>query len=299
MQCEIVRHAIADYLAGTLKPEAECDVEQHLAVCASCRQESGELKALWAEMAEVSIPAPNFAGAQERLGVLVADFRSELLEPQTVWEQLRRFCMRRPWTVAALVMAAVLVCGTAVFLSEVSKSSSAPSSRIRGLESAAVTLSEYGDYECPPCAPYNSVIVELLKKHPTWVKFEFHHFPLPMHPNAMAAAKAVEAAGTQGQYWEMHDLVLSRQQTWKQKESTSEFAKMAEEIGLDRNQFVELQKLSSGEQRIAEDMKRARELGVTGTPTFFLNGRLIQTPARTLEAFEALLEKEMSGGPVR
>jgi protein-disulfide isomerase len=301
MHCEVARLNIADYLTGTLAPEAEPSMLQHLEECASCRQEAAGLRALWEEMGDVSIPAPDQSSAQARFEAALAAFREPLVPPQTIFESLRRLYMRRPVlsTVVVGVMAVLLASGTAALLSREQArpapktASTVGGARIRGLESALVTLVQYGDYECPPCAVYNPIVAELVRKHPDWVKLEFHHFPLPVHPKAMAAAKAAEAAGVQGKYWEMHDLLLSRQQTWKTKEADAEFAKMAAEIGLDQDKYNEALKYLNSEQRIDEDLKRGRDAGVSGTPTFFVNGRRISDPPSTLEGFEALIVSEL------
>src|SRR5215467_14833014 len=85
----------------------------------------------------------------------------------------------------------------------------------RGPENAQVTLVEFGDYQCPSCGAFHPIVEEVLHRYPTQVRLEFHHFPLvTVHPNTMLASQAVEAAGEQGKYWEMHDAVFEHQAQW-------------------------------------------------------------------------------------
>src|ERR1051326_3546176 len=94
---------------------------------------------------------------------------------------------------------------------------SAPSGggRIRGPMKAPVTLMEFGDYQCPSCGYYAPIVEEVLKRFPNDVRLEFHHYPLVgLHQWAMPAALAAEAAGDQGKFWEMHDMIYHNQQKW-------------------------------------------------------------------------------------
>src|SRR3954465_11147088 len=129
--------------------------------------------------------------------------------------------------VIVIVIAVALAAGIAVYWSRPS-SASVPGSKtdtssavspggghIRGKASAPVTLVEFGDYECPSCGYYYPMVEELLRRYPDKVKLEFHHYPLiQMHAHALAAAMAAEAAGDQGKYWEMHDLLYKNQAQW-------------------------------------------------------------------------------------
>src|SRR5262245_14782171 len=117
-----------------------------------------------------------------------------------------------------IVVAIAVAAGAAVFFSRRAAEGPAVSTEavsikggghFRGPENARITLVEFGDYQCPSCGAYHPVVKELLARYPQQVRLEFHHYPLvSIHPNAMAAATAVEAAGEQGKYWEMHDLVM-------------------------------------------------------------------------------------------
>jgi protein-disulfide isomerase len=140
---------------------------------------------------------------------------------------------------------------------------------IRGDVDAKVTLVEYGDFECPYCGRAEGAIRELLHDFGD-VRYVWRHLPLnDVHPRAQLAAIAAEAADEQGAFWEMHDLLLEHQHALR----PSELAGYAEQLGLDRERFVEDLHGHSGAGRIAEDVDGADLSGVSGTPSFFVNGR--------------------------
>jgi Na+/H+ antiporter NhaA len=139
---------------------------------------------------------------------------------------------------------------------------------IRGPEEAMVTLLEYGDLECPYCGQAETVIRELLNDMGE-VRYVWRHLPLnDVHPHAQLAAEAAEAAAAQGKFWEMHDSLLSHQDHLTLRDLIAD----AEAIGLDRDRFREDLKKRKGSARIAEDVESADMSGVSGTPTFFING---------------------------
>ncbi len=141
---------------------------------------------------------------------------------------------------------------------------------IRGPLDAPVTLVEYGDFECPYCGVAESVVRELLANFGDDVRYVWRHLPLPdVHPNAQLAAEAAEAAMLQGRYWEMHDLLLSHQGALQVRHLLA----YAEQIELDGDQFQADLRRRVGAERVAEDLESAELSGVSGTPTFFVNGR--------------------------
>ena len=141
--------------------------------------------------------------------------------------------------------------------------------RIRGPARALVTIVEYGDFECPYCGQAEPVIRELLAGHGD-VRYVWRHLPLnDVHPHAQIAAEAAEAAADQGAFWQMHDLLLSRQDHLLM----SDLNRYAGDLGLDGERFSDHIRKRSGAARIAEDVDSADLSGVSGTPTFFINGR--------------------------
>jgi Na+/H+ antiporter NhaA len=140
---------------------------------------------------------------------------------------------------------------------------------IRGPLESPVTLVEYGDFECPYCGQAEPVVRELLRDVGD-VRYVWRHLPLSdVHPNAQLAAEAAEAAGDQGVFWELHDRLLDHQDQL----SPSELVGHAEELGLDVERFTEYLRHHDGAGRVAEDVDSADLSGVSGTPTFFINGR--------------------------
>jgi protein-disulfide isomerase len=140
---------------------------------------------------------------------------------------------------------------------------------IRGPEDAPVTLVEYGDFECPYCGQAEPVIRELLADFGD-LRYVWRNLPLSdVHPNAQRAAEAAEAAGEQGAFWEMHDLLLTHQDALTPRDVLG----YVEQLGLDREQFISDMHGHTQTPRIYDDVDSADLSGVSGTPTFFINGR--------------------------
>ena len=141
---------------------------------------------------------------------------------------------------------------------------------IRGPEDAPVTLLEYGDYECPYCGQAETVIRDLLLSFGDDVRYVWRHLPLnDVHPNAQMAAEASEAAAAQGAFWEMHDVLLANQDALM----ASDIRRYTEDIGLDAERAWDEVRRRAHAPRVAEDVASADASGVSGTPTFFINGR--------------------------
>jgi Na+/H+ antiporter NhaA len=140
---------------------------------------------------------------------------------------------------------------------------------VRGPIEAPVTVVEYGDFECPYCGQAEPVVRELLGDFGD-VRYVWRHLPLnDVHPNAQVAAEAAEAAADQGAFWEMHDLLLAHQDAL----SPSDLVGYAEQLGLDAERFKNTLREHGAAARVAEDVDSADLSGVSGTPTFFINGR--------------------------
>jgi Na+/H+ antiporter NhaA len=141
---------------------------------------------------------------------------------------------------------------------------------IRGREDAAVTLLEYGDYECPYCGRAEAAIREVLAEFENELRYVWRHLPLnDVHPHAQQAAEAGEAAGAQGAFWPMHDLLLAHQDALE----LPDLRRYATELGLDPDRFWGELRGRKHAARIAEDVDSADASRVTGTPSFFVNGR--------------------------
>lgn len=165
----------------------------------------------------------------------------------------------------------------------------------KGNPDAPVTVIEYGDFQCPSCAAYTTrqeAGVDKAYVETGKVRFIYHDFPLPQHNHAMIVAAAARAAGEQGKFWEMHDLLFTRQRAWSASRNIRPLlSSYAEAIGLDRERFD--QALDSGKftSLLEAAQRQAQERGVQATPTFEVNGQLVS--AGELEAaIEAALQAQ-------
>jgi formate-nitrite transporter family protein len=156
---------------------------------------------------------------------------------------------------------------------------------VQGSVEARVTLVEYGDYECPHCGALHPVIGAARKAFGGNLRFAFRHFPLrSSHPHALAAAKAAEAAGEQGRFWEMHDRLYQRQTRLEDED----LLRHARKIGLDVTRFQRELVARTHEVRIREDLASAARSGAGGTPSLFINDELYQGSLDRDEIFAAL-----------
>jgi Na+/H+ antiporter NhaA len=138
---------------------------------------------------------------------------------------------------------------------------------IRGPETASVTLVEYGDFECPYCGMAEPIVRDIMQDDD--LRFVWRHLPLSdVHPRAQIAAEVAEAAAAQGAFWEMHDLLLANQENLQPKDLIG----YAEQLGLDADRLHDEVKRHVAAARVAQDVESADTSGVSGTPTFFVNG---------------------------
>jgi len=140
---------------------------------------------------------------------------------------------------------------------------------IVGPASAAITLVEYGDYECPYCGAAHPIVKEVRRRMGNGLRFAFRHFPLSrMHPHAERAAEAAEAAGGQGKFWQMHDMLYEHQDALEDDDLVA----YAAAIGLDLERFGQDMLKGVHAARVHADFLSGVRSGVNGTPTFFING---------------------------
>jgi protein-disulfide isomerase len=167
-----------------------------------------------------------------------------------------------------------------------------------GKADSKVILVEYGDYQCPGCGSAYPLVKKLTEKYKGQLAFVFRNFPIASkHPNARAAASAAEAAGLQGKFWEMHDLLYDNQASWENLNSTDRgpfFVDYAKQLGLDEAKFKKDMESANVSQKINYDQAVGKEAGADATPTFILNGKKFSTDDwSTEQKFEDLLKKEM------
>jgi Na+/H+ antiporter NhaA len=197
---------------------------------------------------------------EAKLGVLSAALCSSLL----AWIVFRAIA-RLPMPLRARQFV-----GTAEDLVDLSDDVDPDRDHIRGSEQAPVTLVEYGDYQCPYCGQAEVVIRELLDSFGDELRYVWRSLPLnDVHANAQMAAEAAEAAAAQGAFWEMHDKLLDHQDEL----TTSDLRRYAEQLGLDVERFLDELRHRKYASRVGDDVTSADTSGVSGTPTFFINGR--------------------------
>jgi protein-disulfide isomerase len=158
-----------------------------------------------------------------------------------------------------------------------------------------VSVVEYLDLECPSCRAAHPGVEKLKGEYGDRVTFTIKHFPIPSHRNAELAAVAVEAAGAQGKRDEMFKLMFSSQQEWggRQTSQRAVFVQFAQQLGLDPAAFEKALDDSALREQVLASRTEGAKLGVTGTPTFFINGTKF-TGAPTYDALKSAIDKELS-----
>jgi protein-disulfide isomerase len=164
----------------------------------------------------------------------------------------------------------------------------------KGISGAKVRIEVFNDYQCPTCAAFDKNLDDILRKYPNEVLIIYRNFPLTgMHRNAMAAAKAVEAAGKQGKFWEMMRLVYKNQAKWSESPSAeADFVKYAKKLRLNIETFKTDRESESVTSRINADIERSRFLELSATPTVVFNGRILS--AMETGYLEKIIEKQLS-----
>jgi protein-disulfide isomerase len=170
-----------------------------------------------------------------------------------------------------------------------------------GAGTTGVKLVEYGDFQCPYCEQYSSTVSSVVSAYGDKITFQFRNFPLTsLHPNAFAAARAAEAAALQDKYWEMHDTLYqaSNWQDWtSSKNPNTFFDTYAAQLGLKTDQFKKDFASSKVNDLINADMNEGSKLGITGTPTFFVDGKQVtinNDPAAFQKVLDAAIAKKSS-----
>jgi len=160
---------------------------------------------------------------------------------------------------------------------------------VLGVEDARVTVVEFSDFQCPFCSRVTPTLLQLQKEYPEDVKVVFKHLPLTsIHPRSPAAHAAAEAAHRQGKFWEMHNKIFANQRDL----ADETFIVYAGELGLDVDQFKTDLASDDVKSRVTSDSREAQSLGVSGTPSFFINGKYL-SGAQPLEAFKAAVDEEL------
>lgn len=197
-----------------------------------------------------------------------------------------------------IIVAIIVIFGGVIALSNHKNAgSNAPASNhTEGNNSKGVTLLEYGDYECPACESYYPVVKQVVAQYNDKITFQFRNLPLTqIHPNAFAGARAAEAASIQGKFWQMHDALYDNQSTWStSSDPTPYFAQYAQQLGLNVSKFKTDYASDQVNGVINADIDAFNKTGAaTQTPTFFLDGKRIDTTA-TVGSFQKALDAEIT-----
>lgn len=224
---------------------------------------------------------------------------------------------KRAWIIFGVICFAVL--GGLVYLStrnrtdvsnidtnsilKASKDSGEIADQVFGKKDSKVVLVEYGDYQCPGCGSAYPTVKKITEKYKDQVAFVFRNFPIASkHPNARAAASAAEAAGLQGKFWEMHNVLYENQSAWENLSTTDRgpaFISYALQLGLNEEQFKKDMDGANVSQKINFDQAVGKKAGADATPTFTLNGKKLgEQDWSTEEAFENKLKDEMKANNI-
>lgn len=166
------------------------------------------------------------------------------------------------------------------------------SDHIAGAPDAEVVVIEYSDFQCPACKAREPIVAQLREHYGDTIAFVYRQFPLrSIHRNAQAAAQAAEAAGLQGKFWEMHDKLFENQDSWSNStRAKSIFEGYAKDLGLDMDKFNDDFDSDDVIGKINKDYKAGQDIGVQGTPSFVINGKLQTASLGSLQAFRDVID---------
>lgn len=171
-------------------------------------------------------------------------------------------------------------------------SKGAESPQTKGAENAPVTIEEFADFQCPPCAALHDEIKKLEREYDSKLSVVHRHFPLDSHNNANAAAQAAEAARLQGKFWQMTDLLYEHQEEWSEMGNPRQaFVGYAKNLNLDQEKFLRDMDSPETKARIQADKTRGESIDVSATPTLFINGVEVGADSMTPEGIRQLISK--------
>jgi protein-disulfide isomerase len=217
---------------------------------------------------------------------------------------LRRFL---PFIIVALVGFITVGAGTILYRTKrpvalsVSKANSVEKEKqesihMRGPAQAPVTLEEFGDFQCPPCGMISGPLLEIEKDYGPKLRVIFRNFPFPNHRHALEAAYAAEAAGLQGRYWEMHDLLYKEQRNWSEAPDAKQlFVSYARLLGLEMDRFETDIAGPNVKARVSADQERGKSIGVKATPSIFINNEEVPPKSLNPTALRAAIDEALKG----
>lgn len=194
--------------------------------------------------------------------------------------------------IGVLVIAALVVGGLIAFSSSkpITGDINTTEGYKKGPDSATVKIVEFSDYQCPGCATVPPVMKEVLANNPEKVQLIHRHYPIPGHQYSRQAAQAAEAAGLQGKFWEMNDMIYANQQGWERSTNIdATFVNYARELSLDLDRFSADYQSREVEAKIDADFNYGESLQVSSTPSFFVNGTLYEGN-RSVADWQAIID---------
>lgn len=154
-----------------------------------------------------------------------------------------------------------------------------------------VTLVEFGDFQCPACGAFFPIVEQIKSAHTDTVEFVFRHFPLSQHANAIPAALAAEAAGKQGQFWNMYEVLYKNQNDWAESsDARNMYIEYAKRINLNVEEFTKDFDNKVGQAKVDQDQGDGISLGVNSTPTFYVNGEKLENNSALKDTIEQALK---------
>ena len=164
----------------------------------------------------------------------------------------------------------------------------------KGAANSPVVLEEFADFQCPACAGLHPKMNEITSLYGSRIKFIYRNFPLPMHAKAYDAAVAAEAAGMQGKFWDMQNLLFSNQKNWEfETDHRKKFEEYAQTLGLDVEKFKNDMASTIAKNRVDADVQRGRSAGVSQTPSVYINGRLIPYESVDVPTLKLIIDAEL------
>lgn len=168
---------------------------------------------------------------------------------------------------------------------------------VKGSRTASAVLVEYSDFQCPACGAYYPLVKRVAEEYGDKLAIVYRNFPLTtIHKNALRGAYAAEAAGQQGKFWEMHDRLFENQKEWSEGENPQKFFDAyATALNLDMDRFRKDMDSRSVKDKVSADAASAEKYEVNGTPTFFLNGKKLDS-VRSFDDFKTVIDEALGAG---
>jgi len=192
---------------------------------------------------------------------------------------------------AVAASAFIVILGLFLFSNQPTQPTQSSARNALGPDSAPVKIIEYADFQCPACAYGAPFLMEAVKANSDKVQLTYHHFPLSYHTNAYPAAYAAEAAGKQGKFWEMAEMLYDKQKEWANNNNpTTIFTSYAKALDLDSQRFIQDMDSKEVHQIVQQEEQESERLNIDSTPTYFINGKKV-VGAQTVQQWQELISQ--------